>query len=64
MRGMKACGKCKGGDCKGGRNCIKEDKEEKMESNGKNGKKGVTVAIMVALPKRGARTATNKAKKK
>lgn len=27
-------------------------------------KKGVTVAIMVALPKRGARTATNKAKKK
>ena len=39
-----------------------EEKEEKMESNGKNGKKGVTVAIMVAMPKRGSRTA--KAKKK
>lgn len=52
MRGMKACGKCKGGDCKGGRNCMREES------------KGMPVAIMVALPKRGARTATNKAKKK
>mgnify|MGYP000072399661 CR=1 FL=1 len=64
MKGMKSCGKCKGGECKGGKNCMNEEKEEKMESNGKNGKKGVTVAIMVALPKRGTRTATNKAKKK
>jgi hypothetical protein len=39
---------------------MMEDKEEKMESNGK---KGVTVAIMVALPKRGARTTKTKAKK-
>ena len=67
MKGMKSCGKCKGGECKGGKNCMHEEKEEKMESNGKNGsngKKGLTVAIMLALPKRGARTATNKAKKK
>jgi hypothetical protein len=64
MKGMKSCGKCKGGECKGGKNCMMEEKEEKMEQNGKNGKKGVTVAIMVALPKRGQRTATNKAKKK
>lgn len=61
---MKSCPKCKGGECKGGKNCMHEEKEEKMESNGKNGKKGVTVAIMVAMPKRGSRTATNKAKKK
>jgi len=64
MKGMKSCGKCKGGECKGGKNCMMEEKEEKMEHNGKNGKKGVTVAIMVALPKRGQRIATNKAKKK
>jgi hypothetical protein len=43
---------------------MREEKEEKMESNGKNGKKGVTVAIMLAMPKRGSRTATSKAKKK
>jgi hypothetical protein len=60
MKGMKSCPKCKGGVCKGGKGCMMEDKEEKMESNGK---KGVTVAIMVALPKRGARTAKTKAKK-
>lgn len=61
MKGMKSCGKCKGGECKGGKNCMHEEKED---DNGKNGKNGVTVAIMVGLPKRGARTATNKAKKK
>jgi hypothetical protein len=60
MKGMKSCPKCKGGECKGGKGCMMEDKEKKMESNGK---KGVTVAIMVALPKRGARTAKTKAKK-
>lgn len=57
MRGMKACGKCKGGECKGGRNCMKEDKEEK---NGKKGK----IEIEISLPMRGMRTAKNKAKKK
>ena len=62
MKGLKSCGKCKGGECKGGKNCMMEEKEEKMESNGKNGKKGVTVAIMLAMPKRGSRTA--KAKRK
>ena len=61
MKGMKSCPKCKGGECKGGKNCMHEEKEE-MESNGKNGKKGVTVAIMLAMPKRGSRTA--KAKRK
>jgi len=64
MKGLKSCGKCKGGECKGGKGCMREEKEEKMESNGKNGKKGVTVAIMLAMPKRGSRTATSKAKKK
>lgn len=59
MKGMKSCSKCKGGECKGGKNCMHEEKEE----NGSNGKKGVTVAIMVAMPKRGMRTAKNKAKK-
>ena len=59
MKGMKSCPKCNGGECKGGKNCMYEEKE-----NGSNGKKGMTVAIMVALPKRGSRTATNKAKKK
>tara|TARA_R110000868_G_scaffold157199_1_gene384359 strand:+ start:172 stop:363 length:192 start_codon:yes stop_codon:yes gene_type:complete len=63
MKGLKSCGKCKGGECKGGKGCMREEKEE-MESNGKNGKKGVTVAIMLAMPKRGSRTATSKAKKK
>jgi hypothetical protein len=61
MKGMKSCPKCKGGECKGGKGCMMDDKEEK---NGKSGKKGVTVAIMLAMPKRGSRTATNKAKKK
>jgi hypothetical protein len=63
MKGMKSCPKCKGGECKGGKNCMHEEKEENG-SNGKNGKKGITVAIMVAMPKRGSRTAKNKAKKK
>lgn len=62
MKGLKSCGKCKGGECKGGKNCMREEKEESMEHSGKNGKKGMTVAIMVAMPKRGSRTA--KAKKK
>lgn len=62
MKGMKSCPKCKGGECKGGKNCMHE--EENNDSNGKNGKKGVTIAIMVGMPKRGARTATSKAKKK
>ena len=64
MKGLKSCGKCKGGECKGGKNCMREEKEESMEHSGKNGKKGMTVAIMLAMPKRGQRTATNKAKKK
>lgn len=63
MKGMKSCSKCNGGECKGGKNCMHEEKEENG-SNGKNGKKGITVAIMVAMPKRGQRTAKNKAKKK
>tara|TARA_R110000868_G_C10857589_1_gene761255 strand:- start:1243 stop:1434 length:192 start_codon:yes stop_codon:yes gene_type:complete len=63
MKGMKSCSKCNGGECKGGKNCMHEEKEENG-SNGKNGKKGITVAIMVAMPKRGSRTAKNKAKKK
>ena len=63
MKGMKSCPKCKGGECKGGKNCMHEEKEENG-SNGKNGKKNVTIAIMVAMPKRGSRTAKNKAKKK
>ena len=64
MKGMKSCPKCKGGECKGGKNCMHEEKEENNDSNGKNGKKGVTIAIVVGMPKRGARTATSKAKKK
>jgi len=64
MKGMKSCPKCKGGECNGGKNCMHEEKEEENGSNGKNGKKGVTIAIMVAMPKRGSRTAKNKAKKK
>ena len=31
MKGMKSCPKCKGGECKGGKNCMMEDKEEKNE---------------------------------
>ena len=58
MKGMKSCPKCKGGECKGGKGCMMDDKEEK------NGKKGVTVAIMLAMPKRDSRTTTNKTKKK
>ena len=61
MKGMKSCPKCKGGECKGGKNCMMEDKEEK---NGKNGKNGGKIEIEISLPMRGARTAKSKAKKK
>lgn len=54
MKGMKSCSKCKGGECKGGKNCMMEDKEKK------NGK----LEIEISLPMRGARTAKSKAKKK
>jgi len=57
MKGMKSCPKCKGGECKGGKGCMMEDKEEK---NGKKGK----IEIEISLPIRGQRAAKNKAKKK
>lgn len=53
MKGMKSCPKCKGGECKGGKNCMMEDKEEK-----KNGK----IEIEISMPMRGQRTAKNKKK--
>ena len=56
MKGMKSCPKCKGGECKGGKNCMHEEKE------GKNGKKG-KIEIEISLPMRGSRTAKSKAKK-
>lgn len=43
---------------------MKKPMKEMKEKMGNTPKKGVTVAIMVALPKRGQRAATNKAKKK
>ena len=52
---MKLCGKCKGGECKGGKNCMKEEKEEK---NGKNGK----IEIEISLPMRNQRAAKSKKK--
>ena len=55
---MKSCPKCKGGECKGGKNCMMEDKENGKEK--KNGK----LEIEISLPMRGSRTKTNKAKKK
>lgn len=55
MKGYKSCPKCKGGECKGGKNCMKEEKE-----NGKGGK----LEIEISLPMRGSRTKTNKAKKR
>lgn len=55
MKGLKSCGKCKGGECKEGKNCMKEEKE-----NGKGGK----IEIEISLPMRGSRTKTNKAKKR
>ena len=55
---MKSCPKCKGGECKGGKNCMMEDKEEK------NGKKNGKIEIEISLPMRGSRTKTNKAKKR
>jgi hypothetical protein len=60
MKGMKSCPKCKGGECKGGKNCMHEEKEEKNGKNGKNGK----IEIEISLPMRGSRTAKSKAKKK
>lgn len=50
MKGMKSCPKCKGGMCKGGKGCMKEEKA----SGGKSGGN---------LPMRGMRTKTNKSKK-
>ena len=58
MKGLKSCGKCKGGECKGGKNCMMEEKENGKEK--KNGK----IQIEISLPMRGSRTKTNKAKKK
>ena len=55
---MKSCGKCKGGECKGGKGCMMEEKENGKEK--KNGK----IEIEISLPMRGLRTKTNKAKKK
>jgi hypothetical protein len=54
MKGMKSCPKCKGGECKGGKGCMMEDKE----------KKGGKIEIEISLPMRGQRAAKNKAKKK
>lgn len=56
MKGMKSCGKCKGGECKGGKNCMMEEKE--------NGKKNGKIEIEISLPMRGSRTMKSKAKKK
>jgi hypothetical protein len=58
MKGMKSCGKCKGGECKGGKNCMMEEKENGKEK--KNGK----IEIEISLPMRGSRTMKSKAKKK
>lgn len=58
MKGMKSCPKCKGGECKGGKGCMMEEKENGKEK--KNGK----IEIEIRLPMRGSRTKTNKAKKK
>lgn len=51
MKGMKSCPKCKGGECKGGKNCMYEGKEEKSGKNGKNGK----IEIEISLPMRQAK---------
>lgn len=61
MKGMKYCPKCKGGECKGGKGCMMEEKENGKE---KNGKKNGKIEIEISLPMRGSRTKTNKAKKK
>jgi len=58
MKGMKSCPKCKGGECKGGKNCMMEEKENGKEK--KNGK----IEIEISLPMRGSRTMKSKAKKK
>ncbi len=57
---MKSCPKCKGGECKGGKGCMMEEKENGKENGKKNGK----IEIEISLPMRGSRTKTNKAKKK
>ena len=56
MKGMKSCPKCKGGECKGGKGCMMEEKEKS--------KKGGKLEIEISFPMRGSRTKTNKAKKK
>ena len=56
MKGMKSCPKCKGGECKGGKNCMMDEKE--------NGKKKGRLEIEISLPMRGTRTKTSKARKK
>ena len=61
MKGMKSCPKCKGGECKGGKNCMMEEKEYGKE---KNGKKNGKLEIEISLPMRGSRTMKSKAKKK
>lgn len=58
MKGLKSCSKCKGGECKGGKNCMMEEKENGKEK--KNGK----IEIEISLPMRGSRTMKSKAKKK
>lgn len=54
MKGMKSCPKCKGGECKGGKGCMMEEK----------GKKNGKLEIEISLPMRGSRTMKSKAKKK
>lgn len=58
MKGMKSCSKCKGSECKGGKNCMMEEKENGKEK--KNGK----IEIEISLPMRGSRTTKSKTKKK
>lgn len=59
MKGMKSCPKCKGGECKNGKNCMYDEKEEKNGKNGKNGK----IEIEISLPVRNSRAAQSKKKK-
>jgi hypothetical protein len=56
MKGMKSCPKCKGGECKGGKGCMMEEKEKS--------KKGGKLEIEISLPMRGSRTMKSKSKKK
>jgi len=52
MKGMKSCPKCKGGECKGGKNCMYEGKEEKRGKNGKNGKIEISSLMRQAKKKK------------